>query len=62
VKNVSFKEHDYYDDDPEEGELPKYVYADIHTYDGCDGETINKGVEYDVKKLLELEKKFKKED
>jgi hypothetical protein len=61
VENVGFKDYDYYDDDPEEGELPKYVYADIHERDGCGGHKIDKGVEYDVEKLLELEAKWKKE-
>jgi len=62
VENVGFKDDDdYYDDDPEEGEMPKYVYADIHERDGCGGHKIEKGVEYDVAKLLELEKKWAKE-
>lgn len=61
VDNVGFKDDDYYDDDREEGELPKYVYADIHEYDGCGGERVDKHVEYDVAKLLELEKKWAKE-
>lgn len=60
VENVGFKDDDYYDDDPEEGEVPKYVYADIHEYDGCGGHKIDKGVEYDVEKLLKLEKEWDK--
>ena len=57
VENVGFKDYDYYDDDPEEGEMPKYVYADIHVYDGGGGHKIEKGVEYDVEALLKLEAK-----
>jgi len=56
VKNVTFKE-DEYEDVLEEGELPRLVYADLHIYDGGGGHTIEKDVEYDVKKLLETEKK-----
>ncbi|MBA7624542.1 hypothetical protein ES703_31951 [subsurface metagenome] len=61
VENVGFKDYDYYDDDPEEEEVPKHVYADIHVYDGGGGHKIEKGVEYDVEALLKLEKKWAKE-
>ena len=57
IKNVSFKD-DEYEDDPEEWmESPRYIYADIHTYDGAGGHIIEKDIEYDVKRLLEIEKK-----
>ncbi len=62
VENVNFKDEDYYDDepDPEDNWIPEHVYADICFYDGCGGKTIECGVEYNVKKLLELEEKWKK--
>jgi hypothetical protein len=66
VENVTFSYEDMLADDKfkelfGEEEIPRYVYADIHVYDGCGQHTIEKGVEYDVKKLLEYEEKHMKE-
>ena len=63
IKDVRFKDEGEYieEDDPKDDWIPRYVYADIHVYAGDCGHTIEMGVEYDVEKLLEFEKKQAKE-
>ena len=57
VDNIHFGDDDLrYEETEIAGEdVPRYVYADIITYDGGGGQTIEKNVEYDVQILLEKE-------